>query len=127
MMYRYANVPRPTNMCLFDAQFPMLWAKRVQMQPVQIRILHQRVQTLFWAGYRTEIISLILILGALYFGSRRDAGFRSKTDHGPLLALGVGIERGGVPLSGVQLYIAPGTRGPRRQSNFTWLSIFISL
>ena len=28
------------------------------------------IQTLFWAGYRTEIISLILILAALYFGSR---------------------------------------------------------
>ena len=28
------------------------------------------IQTLFWAGYRTEIVSLILILSALYFGSR---------------------------------------------------------
>ncbi len=28
------------------------------------------IQTLFWAGYRTEIIGLIFILAALYFGSR---------------------------------------------------------
>jgi hypothetical protein len=28
------------------------------------------LQTLFWAGYRTEIIALIFILSALYFGSR---------------------------------------------------------
>ena len=28
------------------------------------------IQTLFWAGYRTEIIALIFILSALYFGSR---------------------------------------------------------
>ncbi|CAA6679720.1 MULTISPECIES: hypothetical protein [unclassified Lentimonas] len=28
------------------------------------------IQTLFWAGYRTEIISLIFILSALYYGSR---------------------------------------------------------
>ena len=28
------------------------------------------IQTLFWPGYRTEIISLICILSALYFGSR---------------------------------------------------------
>jgi len=28
------------------------------------------IQTLFWAGYRTEIIGLILILSALYFGCR---------------------------------------------------------
>ena len=28
------------------------------------------IQTLFWAGYRTEIIGLIFILSALYFGSR---------------------------------------------------------
>lgn len=28
------------------------------------------VQTLFWPGYRTEVIGLILILGALYFGTK---------------------------------------------------------
>jgi hypothetical protein len=28
------------------------------------------IQTLFWAGYRTEIIALIFILSALYFGNR---------------------------------------------------------
>lgn len=28
------------------------------------------IQTLFWAGYRTEVIGLIFILSALYFGSR---------------------------------------------------------
>ena len=28
------------------------------------------IQTLFWAGYRTEIIALIFILSALYFASR---------------------------------------------------------
>ncbi len=28
------------------------------------------IQTLFWAGYRSEIIALIFILSALYFGSR---------------------------------------------------------
>ncbi len=35
------------------------------------------IQTLFWAGYRSEIISLILILSALYFGSRN----RSARDY----------------------------------------------
>ena len=33
------------------------------------------VQTLFWAGYRHEIIGLILILGALYYGVRHHGGY----------------------------------------------------
>ncbi|MFQ3226273.1 MAG: tetratricopeptide (TPR) repeat protein [Lentimonas sp.] len=35
------------------------------------------IQTLFWAGYRTEIVGLIFILTALYFGSRN----RSARDY----------------------------------------------
>jgi hypothetical protein len=40
--------------------------------------LHPAIlQTLFWSGYRTEIIGLVLILSALYFGTRN----RSTADY----------------------------------------------
>jgi len=41
------------------------------------------IQTLFWAGYRTEIIALIFILSALYFASRN----RNARDYIATIAL----------------------------------------
>ena len=66
-----------------------------------------------------------LYLGALRDG--RDAGFRSRARHGPLFAVSAGIVRGDVPFAGVQLNFAPGKRGPRGQTNLTWLSLFLSI
>lgn len=46
--------------------------------------LHPAVmQTVFWSGYREELVGLILILGALYFGIQN----RSARDYGFLLFL----------------------------------------
>lgn len=48
--------------------------------------LHPAVmQTLFWSGYREELVGLLLILAALYFGIRN----RSTRDYGILLFLTV--------------------------------------
>ena len=88
--------------------------------------------------YRSEELFASLRLGdlltridertALYTnGTRRDAGFSSKAEHGVLLSVSAGVERNDLPFAGVHLYFAPGSRGLRGQSHLTWLSVFVSL
>ena len=59
--------------------------------------------------------------------TRQAIGSSSRADHGPMISLSMGREREGVPFAGLRLGFAVGERGIGGRSNFTWLSIFVSI
>ena len=54
-------------------------------------------------------------------------GTNSRPRHGPMISLSMGLEREDVSFAGLRLGFALGERGIEGRSNFSWLSIFVSI